>query len=464
MMVLLIFVVIGVTIPVEPGESIQNALDSSVFGDTVLVMPGIHSGTGTNLVQINGSHNGVVLTGNVENPYSTVLSGVELTGSIITVNGQSSGAIDSTTVISGLRFTGGNAVSEPFGGALYLEHASPLIEHCLFIGNRADNGGAAYFWKGAPVVRFCLFEDNECLSAGGAVYLYSSDGEISYCRFEDNTSWDDGGGLFMYHCSPAVFNCLFTGGYAHDDGAGIYCYALSSPEISFCTFYGNESQNTGSAVYFRVNSSPRVNHCIATENAGPAFYIQDGGEPVFSYNCVWGNPDGNYGNLADPTGTGGNISLDPLLAGDMYLSHTASGQPATSPCVDAGRGFSTDYGLEFTWTRNDSVPDSSIVDLGFHHGPYGSFQSAPEPENFCGFTVSPNPAVSMFSLDYSPEQGWNKLEVFDLSGRVILTETPNSSGRHTICSSSLGARGVYIARLSADGICAAVLFTVIGND
>lgn len=460
-MTFLLMILTGAVIPVSPGESIQNALDSASPGDTVLVLPGVHYGSGSSLASISGEHNGVVLLGDESSPSSVILSGSGLSGSIIEVDGLSSGPVDSTTVISGMLLTDGNPVSQPFGGAVYTTHSSPLIQYCLFDGNEADNGGAVYAWKGSPSIRYCLFNGNVCQSAGAAVYLYSSDAEIRGCRFTGNTSWDDGGGVFTYHCSPDIFNCLFTGGYAHDDGGGIYCYALSNPEISFCTFLGNEAQNTGSAVYFRVNCSPLVSHCIASENSGPAFYIQDGGEPSFAFNCVWGNPDGNYGNLPDPTGTGGNISLDPLLTGDMFLSNTSAGQPETSPCVDAGGGSPGDHGLEFTWTRSDSVPDSSIVDIGFHHGPQDSFQSGPQQGSSGGITVFPNPASTTICLGFSPEDGWNQVEIFDLSGRLVYTAAPGNTGNHQLGTASLGGSGIYLVRFSGGGGSAGARVTVL---
>jgi len=462
-MTLFLLILTGTVIPVAPGESIQSAMDIAVPGDTVLVLPGIHSGSGANLLSINGSHNGVVLTGNMLDPSTVVLSGQGLTGSIISVDGLSFGPVDSTTVISGLLFSEGMPLTEPFGGALYTWHASPLIEFCLFQGNKADNGGAIYSWKGAPVIRFCLFEGNECQSAGGAVYLYSSNAAIISCRFADNKSWDDGGGLYTYHCSPVVFNCLFSGGYAHDDGAGIYCYALSDPMVSFCTFYGNEAQNTGSAVYFRVDCSPEISHCIITGNTGPAFFIQSGGNPVFSYNCSWGNPDGNYGNLPDPTGTSGNISVDPLLVGDMYLSHSNAGQPETSPCIDAGGDYSLEYGLEYTWTRTDSVPDSSLVDMGFHHGAQDNSQSGPEGESIMGMTVFPNPASSAFTVCYPADGQWTSLDVFDLSGRLVYTGLPAVSGSRSVNTAELGGNGVYIVRLSGNSSPLSAAVTVLAD-
>lgn len=447
-MTVLILLLTGLLIPVEPGESIQEALDSAAPGDTVQVMPGVHTGTGDNLLVITGDHNGVILLGDPADPSSVVLSGEGLTGGILNIDGLAAGTVDTTTVISGLSFSGGSA--DPFGGAVYTGHASPSMEYCEFTGCTADNGGAIYSWKGAPRIRYCGFTLNECSSAGAGVYLYSSDAVIEHCRFTDCKSWDDGGGIYCYHSSPVIFNCLFSGGYAHDDGGGVYCFALSDPVISFCTFTDNFALYTGSAVYFRVNSSPVISHCIVTENLAPAFYIQDGGDPAFMYNCVWGNPDGDYGNLPDPTGTAGNISEDPLLTGDWYLSQTAAGQTENSPCVNAGEAGSASFGLEMGWTRSDSIPDTLTVDLGFHHTTGCSWQSSQPDQGRHGLLIYPNPTAVSFTVVCDAPGNWNLLEIFDLSGRVVFTG-PLGSDTAAVSTEEWGSTGIYLVRVSGQG-------------
>ncbi|MCK5842547.1 MAG: hypothetical protein KAH31_10290, partial [Candidatus Sabulitectum sp.] len=85
-MTVILAVILGFTTPVYPGESIQDALDSSLAGDTVLVMPGIHHGSGENLIVIEESHNGIVLLGKNAEPSSVVLSGDSLSESIIYID------------------------------------------------------------------------------------------------------------------------------------------------------------------------------------------------------------------------------------------------------------------------------------------------------------------------------------------------------------------------------------------
>ncbi len=177
-MTILIVFLAGLLIPVAPGESIQDALDSSTAGDTVLVLPGVHTGSGENLITMNGSHNGVVLLGDPQEPSTTVLSGTELSGGIMRIDGMEAGSVDSTTIISGLAFSNGSSGTSPFGGAIHTSHASPVIEFSSFSGCEADNGGAIYSWKGAPTIRYSTFYDNECESAGAGIYLYTSQAVI----------------------------------------------------------------------------------------------------------------------------------------------------------------------------------------------------------------------------------------------------------------------------------------------
>ena len=65
------------------------------------------------------------------------------------------------------------------------------------------------------------------------------------------------------------------------------------------------------------------------------------------------------------------IDADPLFVpgpgGNFYLSHIETGQPETSPAVDAGSIPSSAAALDTRTTRTDSVADSNIVDLGYHY-------------------------------------------------------------------------------------------------
>ena len=54
------------------------------------------------------------------------------------------------------------------------------------------------------------------------------------------------------------------------------------------------------------------------------------------------------------------------------MGDTAAGQPATSPCVNAGGDQAANLGLDDLTTRRDQVADTGVADLGFHSPPTGT--------------------------------------------------------------------------------------------
>jgi len=428
-------------ITVSPGQSIQDALDASAAGDTVLLMPGVHTGTGGNLVSLNGSHNGLTLLGDTGNPGSVVLDGGGLSGPVIHIDGISADTLDRSTVLSGFTVTGAN--TGDLGGGLFSYYASPTLVAVMFEGCQSGSGGGAYLWRGAPLLVSCVFDGNSCSTSGAGIYAYACEGlELLSCVFTGNSSTDDGGGVYLFHSSPVVRNCLFTGNYAWDNGGGLYLYAYSSPDIGWCTFEGNSTTYEGSAVYFRVGSEAVLHDCVITGNITPALWIDGGGDPQFHHNCLWGNPDGDWGNLPDQTGFSGNISQDPILVEGHHLSQTASGQPQDSPCVNAGSVNASEPGLHIYWTRTDQSPDTGQADMGFHYGPqpqYTGFASGSTMPP--ALRIRPVPAGGAVTVEH-PE-GPGVLSVYDLSGRLVMEYPSEEDGITGLCVTDLPG-GVYI--------------------
>lgn len=88
---------------------------------------------------------------------------------------------DPSVLISGITFR--NAVQGTFvpslgttaGGAIFLQNASPRIEHCLFEANNAGAGGAIAALHSAPQIVDCDFRGNQANSNGGAVACINAD-------------------------------------------------------------------------------------------------------------------------------------------------------------------------------------------------------------------------------------------------------------------------------------------------
>jgi hypothetical protein len=466
-MILLTLSLLSSVIPVSPGESIQEALDTAVSGDTVLLLPGIHSGSGGHLISMTGVHDGVTLLGSVSDPALVTLDGSGLDSCIAYLDGLNQGEIGPGTLLAGITFTGAVLTDASLGGAIHSLYASPSLLRCVFEGNSADGGGGVYVWRGAPSFVSCEFIDNQCVTAGAGLYIYTSSPgcQIISGSFSGNHSQDDGGGVFLFHSSPLIRNVLFVDNYSWDNGGGIYCYGLSDPDIGFCTFSGNEVSYQGSAVYFRQGSSPTVHDNVVSGNIGAAFWVDGGGSPVFWNNCVWGNSGGNYGNLPDPTGSAGNISADPLFTSGYHLSNQEAGQAVTSPCVDTGSGEPLEFGLEIYWTRTDSIPDSSTADMGFHYGPLPDQMSSGGEGILLGaaeLRLFPNPSTGLLNLGPLMPDCISRIAVFGTDGR-LLADAVVSDAESVLLELPDLTPGVYFVSVATDAEVRSGLFVLVSR-
>ena len=90
------------------------------------------------------------------------------------------------------------------------------------------------------------------------------------------------------------------------------------------------------------------------------------------------------------SGSATNFDADPQFVtstdGEFFLSQTAAGQTADSPCVNAGSGPSASFSypildqtfyMDTLTTRTDKESDSGQVDVGYHYDP--SYDYCTEP-------------------------------------------------------------------------------------
>jgi hypothetical protein len=204
---------------------------------------------------------------------------------------------------------------------------------------------------------------------GGGVYLHAttSPGLISANSFVAN----DDAGIYVYSNEPEliVANNLVI---ANAGAGGVIC--RGGVHLQNNTIVAN----TGSGVtcYQLLSMSNTV---VAFNARGVV--VEDAGPAVLLNNCVWGNTIVDYDGVADPTGTMGNISIDPLL-GDYRYGSTHL-QP-DSPCVDAG----TYTGVDPAWTDVDGEArvQGEGVDIGADESSGAAWPIGP----FVVVRVSPN--------------------------------------------------------------------------
>ena len=226
-----------------------------------------------------------------------------------------------------------------------------------------DNGGEAHAFHfrngegpGAVVRGFTI--RNSHYPAGGGI-LCDGTSPTVMDNIVINTTADDGGGIGCINGSAArLINNIVIGCSASSTGGGIA--VIDSPEvrISNATITGCHAGMGGGLAC--TSSAISVTGSILWGNTAYSdneIHITGTGAPAIWYSDIQGGWSGQ-----------GNIDTDPLFTagplGDHYLSQASAGQPADSPCLDAGnRGADLAGGA----TRSDSIQDRHPVDMGFHY-------------------------------------------------------------------------------------------------
>jgi predicted outer membrane repeat protein len=362
---------------------IQQGIDASSDGDTVLVQPGTYFEN----INYNG-HNiivGSLFLTTQDSSYieQTTINGSQ-NGSVVTFENEE----DSDAFLTGFTITNGSGNIMPNyaycgGGIFCLEDSDPTISYCNIINNNADDGGGI----------FC--------------YIHC-DPIISNVLITNNITTDDGGGL---HCNwgsnPILENVKITGNYCADKGAGICCGHNEHPTdltLNKVLICNNTSGEKGSAIYM-VNSNSYFDHVTICNNSTYSIYGSIYCENAYinvNNSIIWNNQNSGFhfynGGYADVTfsdiqdfcvGTG-NISQDPCFVnptlGNYHLQEI-------SPCIDAGD------------PNSPPDPDGSITDMGMYYFHQGELINA----DFSGNPLSGIAPLEVQFTDLSTGNiiGWN---------------------------------------------------------
>ncbi|WP_167320865.1 right-handed parallel beta-helix repeat-containing protein [Desulfosudis oleivorans] len=293
------------TINVQPGGSIQAAIDQAVSGDTVLVADGTYTGTGN----LNIDFNGKAIT-------------------VISENGPTACIIDCQSSGRGFLFDS-NETSD-----------SLLSGFTITNGSADDGGGISCDYGASPTIENCIIQDNSASDDGGGICCENGAAPvIKNCVIQDNTSGDDGAGVYGQDSgtNPSLINCIITNNHADSSGGGTGCKDGKITVLN-CTIVRNTANSAGAQVFlYNAQSGVVFKNAII----GTGFYKANC-TPAVTY-C---NIDGGY------TGEG-NIDADPMLTADFHLQEG-------SPCIDAG----TSTGAPATDIDGDTRPAGSGIDIG----------------------------------------------------------------------------------------------------
>ena len=281
-----------------------------------------------------------------------------------------------------------NNLADTDGGGIWCRGGSVTIMDNIITDNEAlIRCGGIYCWETSAIIKDNTISTNTAGTEGGGIHCDSSDVSIInnkiignradgdefsagggiYCLDIDSASkimnniilynyaFYHGAGICCYHCSPTMINNTIVQNTANNSGGGIFCGGNNaSPIITNTIFWGNTA-SSGKEIYIGIFDS-------RTRSTKTACSISAGQSSVYvETNCTL-----NWG--------AGMMDTDPLFVkgplGKYYLSQIAAGQSQDSPCVDAGDGVIQwpchAYSICGT-TRTDIVPDSGIIDIGYHY-------------------------------------------------------------------------------------------------
>jgi len=331
------------------------------------------------------------------------------------------------------------------GGGLYTVvntgSADLNMTNCSVTNNSAKTSGAGIYVNGGSVdLDTVVISSNESrpdatFHNGGGFSFINAAVTMDGVTCSDNNSHFGGGGVIDGAPSAVVENSIFHGNTAMFYGGGLAMQNAVTSSITGNTFADNNGTFSGGAGLYIMSCDPTVGNNIMAFNTGATGQANGvhvaSGSPVFTCNDVFDNVGANFSGVSDPTGSDGNISVDPLFcdidAGNFGLS-------ASSPCVTGGCGQIGAEGVGCGVTPVIDDPDI-LIPLAFKVE-----QNYPNPFN-------PSTTIR-FSL---PAAAHTNVAIYDVAGHLVKTllDEPMAAQVHDVVwtgrddNNQIVATGVY---------------------
>jgi predicted outer membrane repeat protein len=444
-------------------STIQNAINQSVSGDTVLV----DTGTYNEAINFNGKN--IVVTSHfifdkdTSQISQTIIDGNH-TWSTVTFNSNE----DSTTKLIGFTIQNGFLAN---GGGIYCENSDPILIQLIIRNN------------------FSSF-------SGGGIYAENSNLKLVDVLIKDNTTgWDDwvaaGGGIYITHSNSMLKNVRIIsnearGGLGGSAGGGIACIysVLLLKNVLICKNYEGALSWGGSGMASYDSKLTLINTTIS-ENRGIGLGSEKSDLIVIN-SISWNNPSNEFQISVDDTNKiiishcdiedsingiainnpskmfwlENNINIDPEFVNPNENNYNLL---PSSPCIDAGI---QDTFLVYN-NNNDTlyIPEINYFGLAPDMGAF-EFDPATNlnnkiintPVSIYLYQNYPNPFNAETTIKYFlPKPGGVKIEIYNLLGQKITTliNQPQKNGMHQVVwngrdeNGNSVSSGVYIYNLTS---------------
>ncbi len=442
-----------INIPADQ-PTIQEGINVSVDGDTVLVQTGIY------IENINYSGMNITVasyfltTQDTSYISQTIIDGNQI-GSVVTFeNGE-----NNTANLIGFTITNGWGPSMTGGGGIAIfNNSNPILSDLIIIDNftPVDGGGIYCVGNSNPHIKNIQIANNHANFTGGGIFCHNSNPIVENVIISDNFGMFEGGGIWcVYDSNPTLINVLITGN-SSDFGGGLYCRDNTNMKLINVTFTENNSFSSGSGIY-SWNSNIILINCI--------LWIDTPHEEIFSGNNC--NIYVAYSDIQNGWEGIGNINSDPIFVnpgdGEFHLADN-------SPCIGSGIDeieinenwyYAPDFDLEGN-PRPD--PAESMPDMGAYENPFGEPQVS--SDNFelqisnTKLMNHPNPFNPTTTIEFSIQNN-SKVEliIYNIKGQKInsLAQNEFTKGSHSIIwdgNNETGipvSSGLYLYKLNVNG-------------
>jgi hypothetical protein len=233
--------------------TIQQGIDASVGGDTVLVQPG------TYVENINFNGRNIVLgslfltTGDQSYISQTVIDG-DSAGTVVSfISGE-----DTSACITGFTITNGYT-DDNGGGILCMNYSNPTIRYNNIEDNISNISGAGICsWQSSPrILKNTIFNNriyNVNQGDGGGIKMYESNSLIKGNTISNNYCYCAAGGISCFSSNPTLLDNVISDNTSRGAGAGFLCHQ-SQPVIVGNQFTGNVSSTDEGGAVGSYNSS-----------------------------------------------------------------------------------------------------------------------------------------------------------------------------------------------------------------
>ena len=292
-------------------SGLQSMIDAANPGDTIVVPPGLYLGG----LDFNGKD-------------ITLVSSDGAASTIINTNVGNAVKMGAGGTIIGFTITGAS-ISVSGGGS--------LISGNIFDGNSGISGNSA-----SPTIEQNVFRNNSCSNSSLAGVV-----------------------VFFNFSSPRIVNNIFENNPCR--GINLTLPVGNTPVVINNTFVGNRVGIRVARGVSQATQTHRNNIIVQNDIGLELEFGTDADNPAWANNLVFGNMV-DYQGTADKTGTGGNISADPLfvdaLSGNYHLQ-------IGSPAIDAGSALDAPT-MDFDGTSRPLDGDgdaTAIMDIGAFEAP-----------------------------------------------------------------------------------------------